>query len=94
MRRCVSIKVTGKVQKVFYRVFTQKQATKLEVEGTIQNLDDGAVLILACAVSDKLDDFIDVLYEGSDESKVENVIVEPLVKEHDFRGVFRVIGQR
>ncbi len=93
MKRCLRIKVTGKIQGVFYRRFAQKNAEKLGIEGTIQNLEDGkSVLILACGNSEKLDDFIDTLYEGSSKSKVENVSAEPLRPKKDFRGVFRIIG--
>ncbi|MFA5075283.1 MAG: acylphosphatase [Candidatus Babeliales bacterium] len=92
MRKCLKIKVTGKVQGVGYRSFLQKHAIKLGVEGTIQNREDGSVFILACGTSDKLDDFLDSIYEGSKQSKIKDVIVEPMVPEKDFRGVFRVIG--
>ncbi len=92
MRRCVKIKVVGKVQGVSYREFVQKHATKLGVEGTAQNSEDGNVLIMACAISEKLDDLIDALYKGSPKSKIEDVLVEPLIPERDFRGVFRIIG--
>ncbi|MCF7799694.1 acylphosphatase [Candidatus Babeliales bacterium] len=92
MRKCLKIKVIGKVQGVGYRSFLQKHATKLGVEGTIQNQSDSSVLILACGISDKLDDFLDFVYEGSKQTKIENVAVTPMVPERDFRGVFRVIG--
>lgn len=92
MKRCVRIKVLGKVQGVFYREYVQDKAQKLQIGGTVQNSSDGSVLIYACGFSEKLDDLIDALYKGSSKSKVEDVIVEPLVPEKDFRGVFRVIG--
>jgi acylphosphatase len=77
---------------VLYRQFAKRHAEKFDLEGTVRNLDDGSVEILASGPSDKLDDFIDLLYKGSAKSKVENVIVEPLIEQRDFRGVFRVIG--
>ena len=92
MKRCLKIKVLGKVQNVLYRQFVRKNAEKLALAGTVQNDPDGSVLILVCGVSDKLDDLIDLLYKGSTKSKVENVVVEPLSEQRDFRGVFRVIG--
>jgi len=84
--------VTGKVQGVFYRKFVQTQAQKLGIEGTVQNLDDKSVLIYACGLADKLDDLIDLLYKGSPKSKIEDVVVEPLIQEKNYRNVFRVIG--
>ncbi|HBS47893.1 TPA: acylphosphatase [Candidatus Dependentiae bacterium] len=92
MRRCLKILVTGKVQAVGYRKYVQAQATQLDIEGTIQNINDGSVNILICGKSTNLDEFIDVLYKGTKGSKVENVLVEPLSQTKDFRGVFRIIG--
>jgi len=92
MKKCLKIKVSGKVQGVLYREFVQKNAKKLAVEGTIQNGEDGCVLIYACGQIEDLDSLIDALYEGSSRSKVAEVMAESLLSEKDFRGVFRVIG--
>lgn len=92
MKRCIKIIVCGVVQGVFYRNFVQKSAEQLGVEGSVQNQDDGKVIIYACGVADVLDDFIDLLYQGSSKSAVQNVAVSPLNKDKNFRGVFRVIG--
>lgn len=91
MKQCLKITVTGKVQGVGYREFVKKSATQLEVEGVIQNLNEGHVTLNVCGTADTLDKFIGILYQGSSKSKVENVAVEPLVNEKDFRGVFRII---
>lgn len=92
MRKCLKISVLGKVQGVSYRSFVQKHAQELGVEGTVQNVDDGSVLIHACGLSDVLDKFIDFLYKGSTSSHVEDLVVEPLMHDKDYRGVFRLIG--
>ena len=93
MKQCVKITVSGKVQGVSYRKFVQKNAHTLEIEGTVQNIeDDQSVVIQACGPSNKLDEFIDLLYTGTSDSKIQDVIVEPLVSEKNFRGVFRIIG--
>ena len=92
MNRCLKIRISGKVQGVLYRQFAQKSAQKLGIEGTVQNMDDGSVLIHICGLSDKLDDFIDTLYKGTPKSKVEDISTEPLRQEKDYRGVFRIIG--
>jgi len=91
MKQCVKIHVMGKVQGVGYRSYVQKYAQKLAIEGFVQNLDDGAVTILACGTSDKLDQFIDEVYKGSASTKVQDVAVEPVMQIKDFRGVFRII---
>jgi acylphosphatase len=92
MRKCLKIAVVGKVQGVAYRAFVQKQAKTLGIEGTVQNTDDGNVLVYACGPVDQLDKFIDFLYKGSSASDVKDVQAEPFSLEKDFRGVFRIIG--
>ncbi len=92
MRKCLKIIVRGDVQGVFYRKFVQEQADKIGIEGTVQNASDGSVIINAKGLSEKLDDFIDFLYQGSKKSRVQEVIAEPLTVDRDFRGIFRIIG--
>lgn len=93
MRQCVKIKVIGNVQMASYREYVQKHAQRYDIEGTIQNAEDKhSVIIMACGIAEKLDELIDALYKGTPESKVEEVQVEPMIKEKDFRSVFRIIG--
>lgn len=91
MRKCLLITITGNVQIEAYKLFIQKNAGTLGIEGTIQCDSDGLVLH-ACGASDKLDHFIDLLYKGIEKSKLKDILVEPLVTEKNFRGVFRIIG--
>lgn len=72
----ITIRVIGKVQGVAFRYYTKLKADELGIVGTVQNLDNGNVLINAKANSQKLDAFIDWCYEGSPASDVENVIVD------------------
>lgn len=92
MKRCIKITVYGGVQGVGYREFVQKYAKKFNVAGSIQNADDGSVLIYAAGSSDALDDLIDYIYQGSPQSSVQEVAIEIAKTSRDFRGVFRVIG--
>ncbi len=92
MKQCLKIVVTGRVQGVNYRSFVQKEAQKLEIEGTIQNSDDGTVVLNVCGKSEALDVLMDILYKGGEGASVENVSAEPLMHNKDFRGVFRIIG--
>ena len=91
MRKCLLITITGSVQVEAYKLFIQKNAGVLGIEGTVQGGQDGLVLH-ACGASDKLDNFIDMLYKGVEKSKLKDISVEPLVTEKDYRGVFRIIG--
>lgn len=92
MKQCLKITVSGKLRGVGYRQFVQENADTLQIEGTVQNMDDGNVVIHACGLSENLDRLLDVLYNGPKKAVVENVAVEPLVLQKDFRGVFRIIG--
>ncbi|MGW8122859.1 acylphosphatase [Roseivirga echinicomitans] len=47
------IKVTGKVQGVYFRVSTQEQAKQLGIKGWCKNEPDGSVLIIADVSSPK-----------------------------------------
>ena len=92
MKQFVRIVISGNVQEVSYRDFVKKNAELLEVEGFIQNDDDGCVSISASGFSENLDKFVDFLYLGSKNSEVRNLLVYPLICRKDFHGVFRIIG--
>lgn len=85
------ITISGNVQTEAYKLFIQKNAGVLGIEGTVQRDNDGLILH-ACGASDKLDNFIDMLYKGVEKSKLKDISVEPFVTDKDFRGVFRIIG--
>ena len=92
MRKCLKITILGIVQGVGYRDLIKQVAGKGGIEGSIQNMEDGSVMIYACGLAENLDKLIDILYKGTSNSKVENVAVELLIQSKDFRGVFRIIG--
>lgn len=49
--------VKGKVQGVFYREFTRREAETIGVSGFVRNLKDGSVEIVAEGDEKKLNDF-------------------------------------
>jgi acylphosphatase len=72
-----NIKVTGKVQGVWFRKYTKDKADKLGLLGTVQNQPDGSVYIeVEGSSAETFKQFTDWLYEGSPLSKVADVIVE------------------
>jgi acylphosphatase len=91
MRKCLIIRAHGNVQPEAYKATIQKNAQALNIEGTIQNQEDG-VLVHVCGLSDNLDKFIDAFYSAIDKSKINDVTTEPFVSEKGYRGVFRIIG--
>jgi len=65
--------ITGKVQGVFYRKTIQQMASYGQIQGYVKNLDDGAVEVVAFLYDDQLEDFINILKNGSPLSDVKEV---------------------
>ncbi len=73
----LNIKVTGKVQGVWFRKYTKDQADALQLNGTVQNMPDGSVYVEVESTDDALlDKFIKWLHTGSPLSRVDQVDVE------------------
>ena len=73
--KTVHILVSGKVQGVYFRAFTKKQAIEQGVRGFVSNKEDGSVEIVAQADKEKLDSFVSCCHKGPIMAKVRNVIV-------------------
>ena len=66
--------VSGKVQGVWYRKFVSERAKKKGFKGYVRNLDDGRVEAVAnIENNERLDEFVEILKEGSPYSVVENI---------------------
>lgn len=76
MRDEICCIVSGRVQMVMYRDFAQRKARSLGVVGTVKNLADGTVEVVAQGTPDQLKSYIEKLNEGSILSKVDEVAVE------------------
>jgi acylphosphatase len=71
-----NITVKGKVQGVFFRVYTQKKAQELSLSGTVENRSNGDVYIEAEGEEQKLKELADWCKTGSPNSEVDEVIIE------------------
>jgi acylphosphatase len=69
--------VTGKVQGVGFRAFTQNQATQKGIAGCVRNREDGSVEVEAEGPRVILDDFLKVLKEGPGLSNQGNAPYSP-----------------
>ncbi len=67
--------VTGRVQMVMYRDFATRKARSLGVSGTVRNMPDGSVEVIAQGARAALESYIKKLEKGSLLSHVENVAV-------------------
>lgn len=68
--RRVEIVVSGFVQGVFFRASTKEFAQKLGIRGTVRNLYDGSVEIIAEGTEDKLHMLIKFASKGPPSAKV------------------------
>jgi acylphosphatase len=65
--------ITGKVQGVYFRKFTQQKAVELSIFGFVENADDGSVVGEAEGRLDKMVEFKHWLEtKGSPKSKIES----------------------
>jgi acylphosphatase len=70
--------ISGRVQGVFFRKFTKQKASELDIFGTVRNLDDGGVEVIAKAEFDKLDAFIQWCHKGPITARVDQVTITEL----------------
>ncbi|RYD95144.1 MAG: acylphosphatase [Sphingobacteriales bacterium] len=73
--RTVFIRITGKVQGVFYRATARDVAESLRLSGWVRNCADGAVEALASGAYDKIEEFIQWCHRGPEQAVVERVVV-------------------
>lgn len=91
MKKCVKITFFAELPENFLRDFIQKHAQKHGIEGTVQVGGDETIKIIACGHKDKVESFLDSIHKGTAEVDFEELVVEPFLKDKDYRGVFRVI---
>jgi acylphosphatase len=92
MMREIECIVKGRVQMVMYRDWTARTARKTGILGTVENMDDGSVRVVAQAEESRLADFIAKLKKGSPFSRVKDVSVvwkEPSARYNGFTIVYR-----
>ncbi len=70
---CIHAFISGKVQGVFYRDYTRRQAKSMRLTGWVKNLPDGRVEVIACGLHSVVMDFIEWLGQGSPQAKVSEV---------------------
>jgi len=69
----VNIKISGKVQGVFYRQSAQKKARELGITGWVRNEEDGTVYVEAEGEEQDLEKFIKWCRKGSGGASVSNL---------------------
>ena len=90
MRKEFRALVRGRVQMVMYRDFAQRKARGLRIAGTVKNLPDKTVEVVAQGEENALEAYIKKLNRGSLLSRVEGVEVAWREPSPDFEG-FKII---
>lgn len=91
LKKQIRCKVTGEVQGVRYRDYSQREAMILGISGTAENLADGGVEVVAQGDEKSLKIFIEKLRAGSLSSRVSSIDVvweQPKENFSDFRIIF------
>jgi Acylphosphatases len=85
MQETCLITVTGKVQGVFYRQSTKEKALELGITGTVKNLPNGDVEIMASGTPQQLNALVAWCKQGPPRAQVKEVRVEKQAP-HAFLG--------
>lgn len=76
MKKKAHVYVSGRVQGVFFRATTRKQARKRGVTGWVKNLRDGRVEAVFEGDEQKVKEMLDFCHEGSSSARVQDVEVD------------------
>ena len=74
--REIRLLITGRVQGIFFRVGTKETADQLGITGTVVNLSDGSVEVIAQGSEEQLENLIAYCHKGPVLAKVEQVVKE------------------
>jgi acylphosphatase len=73
-----SIIVSGKVQGVFYRQSTREKATTIGITGTVENLSNGEVKIIATGTKEQIETLMHWCKQGPPKAIVTTVEITKL----------------
>jgi acylphosphatase len=71
----LSARITGRVQGVGFRNFTQRRARRLGLTGWVRNEPDGSVRLEAEGPREVLDDLVEAVHQGPRMAAVDDVEV-------------------
>lgn len=83
MEKTIHVFVSGRVQGVCFRMYTQQQARLLGLTGWVRNLSDGRVEVMASGEETRLGMLKSWLHTGPDMAKVLKVDIE-IIEKKDF----------
>lgn len=74
----MKIKITGRVQGVFFRQSAREKAISLGIKGTVRNCEDDSVEIIATGTKEQLDKLIQWCRVGPPRAEVTDVTSQEL----------------
>lgn len=81
----LKIIVSGEVQGVGYRYYTQMKAIQFGITGWVRNLQEGGVEILASGPKADLESFVDEVRRGNPFSTVNHIEVHETEKTESYK---------
>jgi len=87
----VHVFISGKVQGVYFRDYTRREAEKLGIVGWVRNLPDGRVEAVFEGQEEQLQKMLSWCRQGSPRSIVDEVEVIRETREENFKD-FRITG--
>ena len=91
MNKCVKMTFVVALKEGFLQNVVQKQARSLGIEGSAQVISPNHIKVIACGAKDQVDAFVDALHKDGAKYSMQDIEVEPFLKDKDYRGVFRII---
>jgi len=91
MNQCLKITFLIGDLKGFLSKYVRNSAVKLGLEGFAHLISEDQVKIVVCGHRDRIDEFVDVLYNGTSKFKIDNIEMESYIHNKDYRGIFRVV---
>ena len=84
--KTILITIQGNVQGVFYRAFARETAKKLSITGTVKNMGNGDVEIIAQCNKEILNQFIKLLKQGPLGSNITSINFKEIETEKVYKG--------
>jgi acylphosphatase len=94
MKKCIKITCTltsTELKEGLMRDVVQEQARALGLEGSAQMVLPNSLKIIVYGEVEAVDSLLDILHKESSKYAIDAIEVEPMIKDRDFRGIFRVI---
>jgi acylphosphatase len=84
-RKRAEIRVSGKVQGVFFRASTREQARARGLGGWVKNMPDGSVEAVLEGPAEDVEDVVEWAHEGPKSATVEDIDVRWMEPKNDTR---------